>query len=102
MVHLEALVSFSAETTFLRDDENVRRDVFPAYLITHPKTDSFLESLCQPQRMQFAFEFALPFTVVQYSQIDSIGVSGDKKGLHWYQSYHWYQWKSTILQWFYW
>ena len=23
--------------------------------------------------------------VVQYSQIDSIGVSGDKKGLHWYQ-----------------
>ena len=60
MVHLEALVSFSAETTFLRDDENVPRDVFPAYLITHPKTDSFLESLCQPQRMQFAFEFALP------------------------------------------
>ena len=25
--------------------------------------------------------------VVQYSQIDSIGVSGDKKGLHWYQWY---------------
>ena len=24
--------------------------------------------------------------VVQYSQIDSNGVSGDKKGLHWYQS----------------
>ena len=34
--------------------------------------------------------------VVQYSQIDSIGVSGDKKGLHWYQ------WKSTLFQWFYW
>ena len=29
--------------------------------------------------------------VVQYSQIDSIGVSGDKKGLHWYQWYDWYQ-----------
>ena len=24
-------------------------------------------------------------------QIDSIGVSGDKKGLHWYQWYDWYQ-----------
>ena len=23
--------------------------------------------------------------VVQYSQIDSIGVSGDKNGVHWYQ-----------------
>ena len=22
--------------------------------------------------------------VVQYSQIDSIGISGDKKGVHWY------------------
>ena len=40
--------------------------------------------------------------VVQYSQIDSIGVSGDKKGLHWYQWYDWYQWKSTLFQWFYW
>ena len=30
MVHLEALVSFSSETTILRDDENVTRDVFPA------------------------------------------------------------------------
>ena len=29
--------------------------------------------------------------VVQYSQIDSIVVSGDKKGLHWYQWYDWYQ-----------
>ena len=29
--------------------------------------------------------------VVQYSQIDSIGVSGEKKGLHWYQWYDWYQ-----------
>ena len=28
---------------------------------------------------------------VQYSQIDSTGVSGDKKGLHWYQWYDWYQ-----------
>ena len=37
-----------------------------------------------------------------YSQIDSIGVSGDKKGLHWYQWYDWYQWKSTLFQWFYW
>ena len=26
--------------------------------------------------------------VVQYSQIDSIGVSGEKKGLHWYQWYN--------------
>ena len=34
----------------------------------------------------------------QYSQIDSIGVSGDKKGLHWYQWYDWYQWKSTLFQ----
>ena len=25
--------------------------------------------------------------VVQYSQIDSVGVSGDKIGLHWYQCY---------------
>ena len=40
--------------------------------------------------------------VVQYSQIDSIGVSGDKKGLHWYQWYDWYQWKSTLFQWFCW
>ena len=40
--------------------------------------------------------------VVQYSQIDSIGVSGDKKGLHWYQWYDRYQWKSTLFQWFYW
>ena len=38
--------------------------------------------------------------VVQYSQIDSIGVSGDKKGLHWYQWYDRYQWKSTLFQWF--
>ena len=30
--------------------------------------------------------------IVQYSQIDSIGVSGDKKGLHWHQWYDWYQW----------
>ena len=29
--------------------------------------------------------------VVQYSQIDSIGVSGYRKGLHWYQWYDWYQ-----------
>ena len=29
--------------------------------------------------------------VVQYSQIDSIGPSGDEKGLHWYQWYDWYQ-----------
>ena len=29
--------------------------------------------------------------VVQYSQIDSIGVNGDKKGLHWHQWYDWYQ-----------
>ena len=40
--------------------------------------------------------------VVQYSQIDSIDVSGDKKGLYWYQWYDWYQWKSTVFQWFYW
>ena len=40
--------------------------------------------------------------VVQYSQIDSIGVSRDKKGLHWYQWYDRYQWKSTLFQWFYW
>ena len=40
--------------------------------------------------------------VVQYSQIDSIGVSGDEKGLHWYQWYDRYQWKSTLFQWFYW
>ena len=40
--------------------------------------------------------FALKTRVVQYSQIDSIGVSGDEKGLHWYQ------WKSTLFQWFYW
>ena len=33
----------------------------------------------------------IPGGVVQYSQIDSIGVSGDKKGLHWYQWYDWYQ-----------
>ena len=38
--------------------------------------------------------------VVQYSQIDSIGVSGDKKGLHWYQWYDLYQWKSNLFQWF--
>ena len=36
--------------------------------------------------------FLTPKTrVVQYSQIDSIGVSGGKKGLHWYQWYDWYQ-----------
>ena len=35
--------------------------------------------------------FSRPWRVVQYSQIDSIGVSGDKKGLHWYQWYDWYQ-----------
>ena len=40
--------------------------------------------------------------LVQYSQIDSSGVSGDKKGLHWYQSYDWYQWKMMSFQWFYW
>ena len=40
--------------------------------------------------------------VVQYSQIDSIGVSGDEKGLYWYHWYDWYQWKSTLVQWFYW
>ena len=38
--------------------------------------------------------------VVQYSQIDSVGVSGNKKGLHWYQWYDWYQWKSNLFQWF--
>ena len=43
-----------------------------------------------------------PPRVVQYSQIDSIGVSGDKKGLHWYQWFYWYQWESTLFQWFYW
>ena len=83
MVHLEALVSFSAETTFLRDDENVPRDVFPAYLITHPKTDSFLESLCQPQRMQFAFEFALP-SCPHMSNIHK-RIRFVKPMVHWYQ-----------------
>ena len=34
--------------------------------------------------------------VAQYSQIDSIGVSGDKKGLHWYQWYDWYQWSGWV------
>ena len=28
--------------------------------------------------------------VVHYSQIDSTGVSGDEKGLHWYQCCDWY------------
>ena len=39
----------------------------------------------------FAVSLAIFVRVVQYSQIDSIGVSGDKKGLHWYQWYDWYQ-----------
>ena len=39
---------------------------------------------------QVIFVFPL-LRVVQYSQIDSIGVSGDKNGLHWYQWYDWYQ-----------
>ena len=40
--------------------------------------------------------------VVQYSQIDSIGVSGEEKGLYWYQWYDWYQWKRTIVHWYQW
>ena len=43
-----------------------------------------------------------PFKCRMSTQIDSIGVSGDKKGLHWYQWYDWYQWKSTLFQWFCW
>ena len=40
--------------------------------------------------------------IVQYSQIDSIGVSGDKKDLYWYQWYDWYQQKMISFQRFYW
>ena len=33
----------------------------------------------------FVEVFHATLRVVHYSQIDSVGVSGDKKGLHWYQ-----------------
>ena len=40
--------------------------------------------------------------VVQYSQIDSIGISGDKKGVHWYTWQDQYQQKIASFQQFYW
>ena len=63
-----------------------------------PRTTVVLPDFLQ----QWATCFGLRPRVVQYSQIDSTGVSGDEKGLYWYQWYDWYQWKSILFQWFCW
>ena len=47
--------------------------------------------LSEINETQRNWKSALLKRVVQYSQIDSNGVSRDKKGLHWYQWYDWYQ-----------
>ena len=51
--------------------------------LTFPSLGKLLQKCCDLTLMALTRE-KKP-RVVQYSQIDSIGVSGDKKGVHWYQ-----------------
>ena len=68
--------------TSLSLDENVRAK--------EGGTETVGETALRLPSVPFPWSLAAQ-RVVQYSEIDSIGVSGDKKGLHWYQWYDWYQ-----------